>query len=63
MTAYCKNCHCTHSAWTRLTNGCVCGLCGTRERDPKIMPVNSTHQRNPLFKQAQPAAGRFSEQH
>ena len=45
MNAYCKNCHHTHAAWTRLTNGVVCGLCGTRERDLRVMPVNVRAER------------------
>jgi hypothetical protein len=45
MTGYCKNCHHTHAAWTRLNNGVVCGLCGARERDLRVMPVNVQSER------------------
>jgi hypothetical protein len=45
MNGYCKNCHHTHAAWTRLTNGVVCGLCGARERDLRVMPVNVRAER------------------
>ena len=39
MTGHCKNCHSTHSAWTRLNDGVICGLCGARERDLRVVPV------------------------
>ncbi len=45
MNGYCKNCHHTHAAWTRLTNGVICGLCGARERDPRVVPVNARAER------------------
>jgi hypothetical protein len=45
MNGYCKNCHQTHAAWTRLTNGVVCGLCGARERDLRVIPVNVRAER------------------
>lgn len=60
MTAYCKSCHCTHSAWSRLTNGYICGLCGARERDPQVTPVNA-EQRHRLVKPMRPANGRPAE--
>ncbi|HLV35109.1 MAG TPA: hypothetical protein VKY59_08360 [Spirillospora sp.] len=41
MIGYCKHCHQTHAAWTRLNNGVICGLCGTRERDLRVTPVNA----------------------
>lgn len=45
MNAYCKNCHHTHAAWTRLNNGMICGLCGTRERDLRVTPVHVRAER------------------
>jgi hypothetical protein len=45
MNAYCKNCHHTHAAWTRLNNGMICGLCGTRERDLRVTPVHIRAER------------------
>lgn len=41
MNGYCKHCHCTHAAWTRLNNGFICGHCGTRERDLRVVPINA----------------------
>jgi hypothetical protein len=46
MKAYCKNCQCSHAAWTRLNDAVICGLCGTRERDLRVQPVNA--ERRPL---------------
>lgn len=40
MEAHCKHCHRTHAAWMRLNDGCVCGLCGARERDPRVIPFS-----------------------
>lgn len=41
MRAYCKSCDREHSAWNRLNDGMICGLCGTRERDPQVKPVRA----------------------
>ena len=46
MSAYCKNCQRSHAAWARLNDGHICGLCGTRERDPQVTPINKP-QPNP----------------
>jgi hypothetical protein len=46
MKAYCKHCHTVHAAWNRLNDGYICGLCGTRERDPQVTPVNAVHYAN-----------------
>ena len=40
MTLYCKTCRRTHGAWTRLNDGMICGRCGTRERNPQIVPID-----------------------
>jgi hypothetical protein len=41
MRAYCKQCNREHAAWNRLNDGVICGLCGARERDPEVKPVQS----------------------
>ncbi len=41
MKCYCKSCRRSHAAWNRLNDGYICGHCGTRERDPQVMPVNA----------------------
>ena len=45
MRVYCKNCGREHAAWNRLNDGLICGLCGTRERDPQVKPVH-TQEKN-----------------
>ncbi len=56
MKGYCKTCHCSHFAWNRLNDGYICGLCGTRERDPHVTPVNAS---DPKI-QAMPAVPRLA---
>ena len=41
MNAYCKRCHRTHAAWTRLNDGYICGRCLARDRDPQVKPVSA----------------------
>ena len=42
MTVYCTTCHCSHPAWTRMSDGkIVCGKCGTRQRQQNIIPLNA----------------------
>lgn len=47
MIAYCKTCHSTHAAWNRLNDGAICGLCGTRERDSRVVPPHAQVETNP----------------
>lgn len=47
MTGYCKRCQCSHSAWTRLNNGVICGRCGSRERDLRLRPIVPPRLENP----------------
>ena len=46
MMQYCKTCRCTHGAWTRLNDGLICGRCGTRERNPQIVPIDKYMDRD-----------------
>lgn len=41
MTGYCKHCHRDHSAWARFNDGAICGLCGARSRDLRVVPVDT----------------------
>jgi hypothetical protein len=41
MNAYCKHCHRTHAAWTRLNDGYICGRCLARDRDPLVKPIST----------------------
>ena len=52
MKMYCRSCHRTHEAWTRLNDGFICGCCGSRERNPQILPVNREQEpvRRPVLR-------------
>ncbi|MBZ0299886.1 MAG: hypothetical protein K8J31_09105 [Anaerolineae bacterium] len=52
MTGYCKHCHTTHAVWNRLNDGVICGLCGARERDPRVVPVNAANEARPAHRVA-----------
>lgn len=41
MSGYCKHCHRDHSAWARFNDGAICGLCGARSRDLRVVPVDT----------------------
>ena len=41
MVTYCKHCRRNHAAWTRLNDGVICGRCGTRNRDQRIVPLKT----------------------
>lgn len=40
MMMYCRTCHRTHRTWIRLNNGVICGRCGARVTNARIVPFN-----------------------